>query len=37
MLHQVPDGGNQNITLFYGHSAVIADFIDNNSLGARPL
>jgi hypothetical protein len=30
------DGGNQNITLFYGYSAVISSFLDNNSLAARP-
>jgi hypothetical protein len=30
------DGGNQNISLFYGYSSIIADFIDNGSLGSRP-
>jgi hypothetical protein len=29
-------GGNQNISLFYGYSSIIADFIDNGSLGSRP-
>jgi hypothetical protein len=28
------DGGNQNISLFYGYSSIIADFIDNGSLGS---
>jgi hypothetical protein len=26
----------QNISLFYGYSSIIADFIDNGSLGSRP-
>lgn len=30
------DGGDQNLTLFYGKAALIADFLDNGNLAARP-
>lgn len=29
-------GGDQNITLFYGHSDLISRFIDDEDIGARP-
>jgi hypothetical protein len=30
------DGGNQNISLFYGYSSIIADFIDGSLGSDRP-
>lgn len=30
------DGGDQNISIFYGHSALIANFLDSDDLSARP-
>ena len=30
------DGGDQNISIFYGYSALIANFLDSDDLSARP-